>query len=112
MTPPQTASQVLTLGDADFDDALAVSDRAVLVDFHATWCPPCRALAPELERLAETHADRVRVATVDVDANPELVERFEIASVPSLLLMRGDVVLDRFTASTAAEVAARIEWLT
>lgn len=79
MTPPQTASQVLTLGDADFDDALAASDRPVLVD---------------------------------VDANPELVERFEIASVPTLLLMRGDVVLDRFTASTAAEVATRIEWLT
>lgn len=103
-------TSVTTLGDADFDAALASADRPLLVDFHATWCPPCRALAPSLDRLAVTHADRVQVAKVDIDENPALVERFGISSVPTLLLLRGDELLDRLTGNVgAAELAARVE---
>jgi len=112
MSAPDPATPVV-LGDADFDATLTNSDRPVLVDFHATWCPPCRALAPVLEGLAATHAERVRVAKVDVDANPALVERFGIASVPTLLLLRGDEVIDRFGGTLgAAELTDRIERLT
>ncbi|GJM21455.1 MAG: thioredoxin [Planctomycetota bacterium] len=109
-TPTPGTPDVLTLGDADFDAALTSADRPLLVDFHATWCPPCRALAPTLERLAVSHADRVRVGKVDIDDNPALVERFSIASVPTLLLLRGDELLERITGNVgAAELAARVE---
>ena len=113
MTSPESDppdARLLVLGDADFDAALSAADRPMLVDFHATWCPPCRALAPVIERLAESHADHLRVASVDVDASPALVERFGIASVPTLLLLRADTELDRLVGEIGAtELASRLE---
>ncbi len=112
MTPPapETAAP-LTLGDHDFDAALAATDLPVLVDFHATWCPPCRALAPTVDDLARTHADRLRVAKVDIDENPALVERFGIASVPTLLLLRDGEVVERLGAVAPPRLVERVDGL-
>jgi thioredoxin 1 len=60
----------------------------VLVDFWATWCGPCQAIAPILEQLAGEHAGKLRVAKVDVDANQSVTQRFNVRSIPSILFFR------------------------
>ena len=110
-TPDNTSvtESTLSLTDAGFDAVLAADEKPLLVDFHATWCPPCRAIAPAVEELAASHGDRVRVAKADIDLNPELVERFGITSVPTFVLLRGDEVLDRFGSVSPGELAERVE---
>jgi thioredoxin 2 len=72
----------------DFDELVKGTSLPVLVDFWAAWCGPCRAVAPELEKLAQDRAGRVVVAKVDTDALPEVAGRFGIRSIPTLVLMR------------------------
>jgi len=70
---------------ADWDEQVARRPGRVLVDFYAAWCPPCRVIAPLLERLAEEHAGRVVFLKVDVDAEEELAARFGVRTVPTLI---------------------------
>ena len=79
------AGHVLEWDETTFAEEVA-GDRPVLVDFTASWCAPCRAIAPVLEAVAEDEAERLRVAKVDVDANPELARRFKVMSLPTLVL--------------------------
>jgi len=60
----------------------------VLVDFHASWCGPCRLLAPELQALAATYPKQITIITVDVDEAPELAQRYAVESIPHLTLLR------------------------
>lgn len=82
------SSPIAVLTDASIDRALA-SDKPVLLEFSASWCAPCQALAPVLEEAAQSFGDRVKFAVVDVDANPEAARRFDVRSVPTLILLRG-----------------------
>lgn len=75
--------------DRTFADDVLTAAGPVLVDFTASWCGPCKALAPILETLAEENAGKVRVLKLDVDANPETALRYNIRSVPTLFLFKG-----------------------
>ena len=76
-----------------FDEVIASSELPVLVDLWAEWCQPCHALAPVLEAVEREHGDRLRIAKVDVDAEPDLARRYDVMSFPTLLLFRdGEVV--------------------
>lgn len=88
-------SAIVHLTEASFDQSLADQPGSILVDFWAAWCPPCRAIAPALEELAQEYAGRVKIAKVDVDDQPNLAARFGITSIPTLLLFRGDEVVDQ-----------------
>lgn len=77
---------LLTLGTSDFQRVVLQSPQPALVDFTASWCGPCKALAPVIEGLASDYGDRVTVATVDVDDNPELAARYSVRSVPTVML--------------------------
>jgi len=76
------------VGAAGFEAEVLQSDVPVLVDFYATWCGPCKGLAPTLVRLAEAYQGRIRFVKVDVDKDAALASRFGVSAVPTLLLFR------------------------
>jgi thioredoxin 2 len=78
----------------------------VLVDFWAAWCGPCRAVAPEVEKLARQHHGRLIVAKVDTDARPELGARYGIRSIPTLILFRDGGEAKRLSGAMPASAMA------
>ncbi len=77
------------LEERTFDEYVKGADRPVLVDFWAEWCGPCKAMEPVLEEVASREAERMVVAKVDVDANPDLAARFGIMAIPTMILFVG-----------------------
>lgn len=82
-------SAVRSTTDTTFADDVLMSDKPVLVDFWAAWCPPCRAVAPILDQLATEHADKIEVVKLDIDANPETAARYGITSIPTMKVFQG-----------------------
>ena len=79
--------------DATFAHDVLESPLPVLVDFSASWCAPCRVLAPTIDRLADDQAGRLRVLVLDVDANPETTRRYGVMGMPTMgLFVRGELV--------------------
>jgi thioredoxin 1 len=81
-------SEIKVATDANFQELVLGSDKPVVFDFWATWCGPCRMVAPEMEKLAEKYGDAVQVVKVDVDANPVLSQAFNIMSIPTIAFFR------------------------
>jgi thioredoxin 1 len=94
--------------DANFQTEVVQSQLPVLVDFWATWCGPCRAIAPHLDALAQAYAGKIRVGKCDIDHNPGVPTQFEIRSVPTLLLFKNGQVSGQLV---GAVPRARIEEL-
>jgi thioredoxin 1 len=84
-TSPSTVQQFT---DANFPSDVLLGNQAVLVDFYADWCPPCRLLAPVIESVAEQAGDQARVGKLNVDHNPEAARRYNISSLPTVLVFR------------------------
>ena len=82
-------SNTVTVTDASFADDVLMSDKPVIVDFWAEWCGPCRMVAPVLEEIAGAHSDKVTIAKIDVDANPQVSQDYKILSIPTLLVFQG-----------------------
>ena len=74
---------------AEFDQQVLEAETPVLVGFWATWCNPCRTIAPEIEIVATEFAGRAKVLKLDVDANPEIAERYGVQSIPTLIVFKG-----------------------
>jgi len=90
------SQNVLEITDDNFDDEVAGSGELTMVDFWATWCGPCRIIAPVVEELADDYADKgLRVGKVDVDANPKTAMKFGVRSIPTILFFRDGEVVDR-----------------
>ena len=88
---------------AEFDELVRDSPLPVLVDFWATWCGPCRAVAPELVKLASARAGRLVIAKVDTDVLADVAGRFGIRSIPTLILFRQGAEVKRLTGAMPAE---------
>jgi thioredoxin 1 len=81
-------ANIVTLTDSTFDEEIKSSDEPVLVDFWAEWCGPCKMISPVLEQLAGDLQGRMRIGKVDVDENLDIARRFEVLSVPTLILFK------------------------
>jgi len=75
--------------DASFDVDVLQSEKPVIVDFWAEWCGPCRMVAPVLEEISAKHGDKVTIAKLDIDANPEIAQQYQILSIPTMLVFQG-----------------------
>src|SRR3954447_22321807 len=80
------ADGIVTLTDATFDEGVGGADAPVLVDFLAEGCGPCQMIAPVLEDIAKEHAGRIQIAKLNVDDNPNVARRYDVMSIPTLLV--------------------------
>jgi thioredoxin 1 len=83
------SANVVTLTTANWEKEVEQSDKPVLVDFWAVWCGPCRMLAPNIDKVAEQFAGKVKVGKLDIDENPDLAVRFAISGIPQVMIFKG-----------------------
>ena len=96
--------------DATFETEVLGSDIPVLVDFWAVWCAPCRIIAPIVEQLASENEGKLKVAKVDVDSNPQTAIKYNIRSIPTLLVFKnGEVVEQMVGAVPKSMIESRLE---
>ncbi|WP_225412162.1 thioredoxin [Stigmatella hybrida] len=100
-------ANVLNIGDGDFTKEVIESDKPVLVDFWASWCAPCRAIAPAIDALADQYKDQVKVAKMDIDSNQETPQKYGIRSIPTLLIFKGGKVVEQIVGTGGGK--AKIE---
>ena len=86
---------VIPVNDLNFDAEVVNNDAPVLVDFTATWCGPCRQIAPLVDQLADEYKGRAKIAKLDIDESPETARRFQIRGVPTILIFKGGEVVDQ-----------------
>lgn len=102
------SEKVLHVTEATFDAEVLKSERPVLVDFWATWCGPCRMIAPILDELAEEYDGRAKICKVNVDDEPTLAQRYKIMSIPAVFLFRGGEIVEKMIGARPKQAFADV----
>ena len=103
---------VIDVKKGNFQDEVISADKLVLVDLYATWCAPCKALAPVLEELADKYADKIKVVKVNVDEEESIAAKFGIASIPMVIFFKNGQTAASFVGlRSASEIEKMIEKL-
>lgn len=112
-TTQQVAPTMSEATDTNFGDLVLTSEKLAVVDFWAEWCQPCQIMSAYVGFLAEEYGDRLLLATLDVDENPKTAERYFVMGLPTLLLLRNGVEVDRIVGvEEYPTIKARVEqWL-
>ena len=92
---PMLLDRPVRVAEDDFDDTVLKSSVPVLVDFYADWCGPCKMVAPLVDELAHAHIGKLLVAKVDTDRAPEVASRYDIRSIPTLIIFRDGEEVER-----------------
>lgn len=96
--------------DDSFEDEVLKASGPVLVDFWATWCGPCKMIAPVLDELAEEYAGKLKICKLDVDANPNTAPKYNVKGIPTLIIFKnGNVESKKVGAMSKSQLAAFIE---
>ena len=99
-------AKYITVTDANFEQEVLNSDQPVLVDFWATWCGPCRVIAPTIEQLAEEYEGKARIAKLDTDSNPRTPMSYNVRSIPSLIFFKDGAPVDQLIGVVPKHVLA------
>ncbi len=89
--------------DRNFQETVLSSSQLTVVDFWAPWCGPCRMVGPIIEELSSEYAGRVLVGKVDVDSNPEISAKYNIRSIPTILILKNGTIIDKQVGATSKE---------
>lgn len=87
------SNNVLVLTDLEFETEVQTSEKPILAYFWAIWCGPCKLVAPSVEALAASHADRLKVLKMEMDASPDAVKRCQVEGVPALRLFKNNEIV-------------------
>ena len=94
---------VLIFNDSNFNEEVIKSDKPVIVDFYAEWCGPCKMMSPIIDSIAEELGDSIKVGKVNSDENLELVEKYEIMSIPTIMIFKNGEISKKFIGYTEKE---------
>src|SRR5208337_1367225 len=98
----------LEFSEQNFEEEVLKSDKPVLVDFWATWCAPCRMMAPAVDNIAEAYAGRAKVGKLNVDENLTVTSRYNIRGVPTLLLFKGGQVQGQIVGAASQQAISKL----
>lgn len=101
------STSTVTVTDESFAEKVLGSDKPVLVDFWASWCGPCRQVAPVLEQIAAEHAEKIFIAKVDIDKNPKTAGDYKIMSIPTMILFVGGEPVKQIVGAKSKDALVR-----
>ena len=105
-----SSPHIINTSDATFANDVLKSEKPVLLDFWAEWCGPCKMIAPILDELSGVYADRVRIAKLNIDENPQTPPKFGIRGIPTLILFKnGTVEAQKVGALSRSQLAAFLD---